>query len=220
MTTYYVNPSSLGATTFVPSEDPIYVPSSEAQAWCTVTHPQPAAGCKPTEGLAKPTTATALAKFKEVQFQLNRIAAVKGYAKIGVDGVIGSKTVALYNKAMGKSVNSLDVFAGAILAAGSGVIQSVRMAADSARAPATTSSPPSKYRTPTINANGSIDSSQGPLSFVPDILWSPLGLVAVGGIGFFTFKMLTSKKKPLTAARSAPASNPARRKRARARRRR
>jgi hypothetical protein len=138
----------------------------------------------------------------ELQYQLNRTAAVKGYAKIGVDGLLGSKTIVLYNKVMGTSVNGLDVLSMAILAAGSGVIAKARMLADGAKAPATVSAPPSKYRTPSVNANGSVNSSQGPASMIPDgvfdLFTSPLGLVAMAGLGYVGYRYYKGKKAPST----------------------
>jgi hypothetical protein len=51
-------------------------------------------------GICKPMTFAALAAFKNVQTQLNRIAKAKGWPAIGVDGALGPSAVALFNRAV------------------------------------------------------------------------------------------------------------------------
>ena len=52
----------------------------------------------------KPANFTALAAFKELQSQANRVAQMKGYKKIAVDGDLGPGTAALVNQILGMSV--------------------------------------------------------------------------------------------------------------------
>jgi hypothetical protein len=64
-----------------------YIPMGDLDAsdWNSTKYP----------GVCKPTNFGALAKFKELQTQLNRVAQAKGLGKIGVDGDIGAGTVNL-----------------------------------------------------------------------------------------------------------------------------
>lgn len=51
-----------------------------------------------TGGICKAGNLTALNYVKELQRQLNRVAQVKGFSKVGVDGEIGPATLALFAK--------------------------------------------------------------------------------------------------------------------------
>jgi hypothetical protein len=57
--------------------------------------------CTKYAGICKPTTATALAVVQECQRQLNRVAQLKGLAKITVDGDVGPKMLALAKATLG-----------------------------------------------------------------------------------------------------------------------
>lgn len=63
--------------------------------YCSVANPRP--GCTPVAGVAIPMTAAALANFKELQRQINRVLAKKGKKLLSVDGRIGSSTMAALN---------------------------------------------------------------------------------------------------------------------------
>lgn len=56
-------------------------------SYCTTTNPQP--GCTPVPKVAKPMRADALAAFRQVQAQLNRLLAHYRAAPVAVDGRIG-----------------------------------------------------------------------------------------------------------------------------------
>ena len=49
-------------------------------------------------GICKPSTVSALATFKRLQTQLNRVASVKGIATIAIDGDVGPGTMSLFGK--------------------------------------------------------------------------------------------------------------------------
>ena len=63
------------------------------EPWCSPEHPS--GSCSPSAGMAKPMTTAALNAFKALQDQLNRVASIKSWSKVPVDGRIGSGTVAL-----------------------------------------------------------------------------------------------------------------------------
>lgn len=50
--------------------------------------------------LCRPTNFSALAAFKNLQTQLNRVAAAKGWSNVTVDGDIGPTTMTLFNRAI------------------------------------------------------------------------------------------------------------------------
>lgn len=52
-------------------------------------------------GTCKPSDFSTLAKFKALQEQMNRVAKMKGFPTIAVDGDLGPGTVSLFNKILG-----------------------------------------------------------------------------------------------------------------------
>ncbi len=60
-------------------------------------------------GVCRATDSATLDQFKNLQRQLNRVADVKGYTKIGPDGVIGNLTLTLLNQVLNQGLGCSDV---------------------------------------------------------------------------------------------------------------
>jgi hypothetical protein len=85
------------------SADPADAVNQTANGGTTTT----AADFLPVGGVCKPTNFPALAMVSEFQAQLNRVAQVKGFAKIAVDGAIGPGTLALFRQVQTASAGAV-----------------------------------------------------------------------------------------------------------------
>jgi hypothetical protein len=156
----------------------------------------------------------AVSKFKDLQAQLNRIAAVKGFSRISVDGYIGPGTLSLYKKATGITIGSVNTMAQFLLAPGSGVTAKVRSIADAAKAPSSVSSAPGRGRPATVAAGGQVDNSGATEpGFIERIMVgdigafvSPVGIAVVGVVGVGVFFLAKRKRKGSSAPAAAPAA--------------
>ncbi len=167
-----------------------------AEPWCSPEHPS--GSCSPTSGIAKPMTNEALAAFKELQNQLNRVAQVKGWSKTPVDGRIGPLTIALYNKVAGAkgftpARDHNHLAAGAWTGAAAKWVSDF---ASSMGAPAYVKPPvwpPSIATKPSASGGMPVDP---PASGVMDAVFAmgPIGLIAIGGVGFLGYKMYMGGK--------------------------
>lgn len=157
--------------------------------WCSDKNPQ--GTCKRLYGVCKPMTIPVLNLFKSLQTQLNRIAHVKGYGKIEVDGRIGSKTVALVNKALDQSHGSCD----SVAQMSDQLATKAMSLANSLNAPTTVPVPvakapsmPAPDGTTVINPSPAFD-----LGRIRAFMATPLGLLLIGG-GVFWFLKSREKK--------------------------
>ena len=203
-----------------------FFPMAGVEDWCSTSNRQ--GSCSPLSGVCKPMNTASLNAFKELQNQLNRVAEVKGYSKIGVDGRIGPGTVALWNKVVTVAVlwspsKALSMAATsscdnlAAQAADGGAATQVRQYADSLNAPvAVAGSILARPSTP--NPDPSKPPIDPPALAITDTLFgmvsSPFGLVIAAGLGYAAYRLAKSGKP----APSAP--KPGRRKTASARARR
>ncbi len=168
-------------------------------------------------GVCKPSTFAALAKFKELQAQLNRVSAVTGGAPIVVDGDIGPGTVGLYSKvkaqlvtyAAGKASGPVALSNVARMGAATDCISIATIAdllavvakgyADENKVPATVPGPaPAKLPT-IVTASGQEQAVTPQMELFGKIFGRPLSsteklaLLAVGGgVGYM---LLTRKKR-------------------------
>lgn len=168
-------------------------------AWCSSANPQ--ANCTITPGVCKPMTSWVLALFKELQNQLNRLAVAKGYSKINVDGRIGSKTVELYNKAVGGSFSGCDALSAMTVDGRS--IALAKTAAAAVGAPASVP-PPITSRPSIAKADGSV--VDPPAMAITDTLFglfeNPLGLLVLAGGGYVAYRSFGKKKGRKTRKRT------------------
>lgn len=150
-------------------------------------------------GSCKPRNFVALNYVKTLQGQLNRIAAAKGFAKIGVDGQIGPSALGLLKKVqaafpaiMGDTSSCLYVSADADVIGGQ-----VKDVADSIGAPAV--APPSSKAATIVTKSGMIVTPPGaPAASVMDVFSgvSPLQGIALAGIaGGIGYLLLRKKRK-------------------------
>jgi hypothetical protein len=150
-------------------------------------------------GVCKPTNLTALGYVKSLQNQLNRVAQMKGFPKIGVDGEIGQGTLALFAKVqtaagatqiMGSPSSCLGVAPDAdVLSA------QVQAYADSLGAPAKVGPSQLAVKAPTIvRPNGQEVAETGVMGAFDQLATiEKLAVVGVaGGIGYL---LMTAKKK-------------------------
>jgi lysozyme family protein len=160
-------------------------------------------------GVCKPSTITALAAFKRLQTQLNRVAFAKGLSTIAVDGDIGAGTVSLVNKLapalISDATNKMNLVGAAKVGTStiSGCVSLAGVAdvvADVAESYAGTLKAPEKAPAPTpvrpptlVNAAG----AETPAPAGAEILTAftsasttmKLAMVAVvGGIGYYLYK--------------------------------
>ncbi|MCJ7752704.1 MAG: hypothetical protein MUQ65_16725, partial [Armatimonadetes bacterium] len=164
-----------------------------SEPWCSVAHPS--GNCTPIPGVVKALTPEMLNTFKAVQTQANRVAQIKGYTKIGVDGRIGPATVALVNKCLGSSYSSPDNLAASSPANIAYVLQTTATALG---APSSVSSP--TPRSPSSAApGGGVFNPTAPPSFLNEAVsmaMSPIGLLAIGfGIWQYTAGTKTKGRK-------------------------
>lgn len=149
-------------------------------------------------GICKPMNQRALNFITELQRQLNRLAHVKGVAKIGVDGDVGPKTINLLT-ALGLATMGASCMATAV---GAPIITPIiKQKADAAGAPTTVAGPPPltppTYITPTGQLRPDA-SSAGSVMDAFNAMSTGQKVVAAGllaGIGFLGFKELSKKKR-------------------------
>lgn len=135
------------------------VPSSAAPASDNVNqtatgYTTSAADFTSVNGVCKPRNFPALASSRAFQGQLNRVAQMKGFAKVGTDGAIGPATLALFKKVQAAAP------AGSIMGDGASCMtvapdvdvlgQQVQSYADSLGAPAQVGGPALTTSVPTI----------------------------------------------------------------------
>jgi hypothetical protein len=151
-------------------------------------------------------TNEALASFKEMQNQLNRVAVKRGYSKINVDGRLGQTTVTLYNKVVGTALSAMscDALATRALGVGMGSTSYVKSLADSLGAPATVSAPPTS-RPSVPDPKGGMPKDPPGLA-ITDLLFTPIGMVAVAGLAYVGYRYYKGKKSP--SPKPALVSNP------------
>lgn len=164
--------------------------SEDQTHWCSTSNPQ--GSCKPLSGVCKPMDSDTLAKFKELQNQLNRVAKVSGWSLIDVDGRLGSKTVALYNKAQGGNLVGCDMLASITVSGTS--IATIKMIADQMNAPAVVKAPITSRPSYVDPKTGKIADPPG--LAITDTLFglvsSPFGIVIAAGLGFVAWKLYKS----------------------------
>lgn len=137
--------------------------------------------CKsPISGVCLPMNAEAVATFKSLQGQLNRVAAVKGWPLVNVDGRIGEKTVSLLERVLGITAQDCNFVAMGAM----GFAAQVAIKANSAGAP-TTVKPPASSKPSVTLADGTVYHPPGAReAWFTAMLKSPVGLAAlvVGGL--------------------------------------
>jgi hypothetical protein len=152
-------------------------------------------------GTCKPSDFATLAKFKAFQEQLNRVAQVKGYPKIAVDGDIGPGTVALALKVTGSNTaaSSCATIAGNITA----LTTAVMAVANTLSAPAKVSGPAPVTPPSIVNAAGQIqvappgagNSIGASIYDTFDKLGTVGKLAAVGILGGIGYFVIVKKKR-------------------------
>lgn len=152
-------------------------------------------------GVCKPMNFPALNYAKSLQAQMNRVAQVKGWSKIGVDGAIGPAVLALYTKIKAAAFPPLmgDTSSCAYIAADADVLaDQVRQMADSLNAPPSVSGPATPAPSivtksgktviapPAAGSIGvaAIDGAFGGMSGGQKVVFAGL----VGGIGYVLYK--------------------------------
>lgn len=184
-------------------------------------------------GVCKPSNVSTLATFKRMQTQMNRVAAVKGFKTIAIDGDVGPGTLGLFKMVQAFIVqHALDngdfAAASKISSAPSSSCTAVAMIADvianEADSLASELNAPANPPAPQPTKPPVLVSSTGIETKVPAgasllTAWESapaatkyLALAVLGGIGYFTLV-----KKP--RRKSGYRRNPARRRRKKARRR-
>lgn len=138
-----------------------------------------ASGFKNVSGVCKPMDFAALAKFKELQSQCNRVAQVKGYSKVKVDGDIGRGTVELVERILGIRIYATGKDCGFVAANVENLTSSIKHVADTWKAPTTVSPPISS------TGGGSITTPVGQIAPPPDAGTpaDPYGASAIPGFG-------------------------------------
>lgn len=152
-------------------------------------------------GVCKPKNFPALNVARELQRQLNRVAQVKGFAKVGVDGAIGPGTLALFTKV--QAVSSGQVMGSPATCMGVApdvdiLAPQVKALADSLGAPATVSEPLSITPPTILTKSGKIlvPPDAGAVgAFASMSTVEKLALLGVaGGIGYLLFAGKKKKK--------------------------
>jgi hypothetical protein len=156
--------------------------------------PMPDTDWKVVGTVCQPTSTQVLDRYYEFQRQLNRIAEVKGYSKIWVDGRIGPATLKLYSQATGGSL--IPNCSQLAVQLNTRVLSDLRAKADALNAPAVVKEPVTAAFVPksTANSDGTVDNPPGfLLSLFGDSLFSmlagPAGLVVAAGMGFAAYKL-------------------------------
>ncbi len=147
-------------------------------------------------GVCKPMDFRTLAVFQGLQSQLNRLAQVKGLAKVAVDGDIGPGVISLAGKAGIAPVGS----ACSVIAANAIVYEAQsRLLADTLKAPAMVSGPAPLKAPSIIDPKTMLDvpaprASAGLLDGFNN-LSTPLKLAAVGVLGGIAYYIHKGSKK-------------------------
>lgn len=166
--------------------------ANTSEPWCSVSHP--VGNCTPIKGVVKAATPAMLAIFNSIQQTANRIAQVKGYAKIGVDGRLGSKTAALVNKCLDSSYTP-----DSMAATASFVLTQLNTLAYTLNAPLSVSSPAPSSPPSRPAPGGGVLNPTKPPSFLDEAVsmaLSPIGLLAIGfGIWQYTQKPKGKSRK-------------------------
>lgn len=143
-------------------------------------------------GVCKPSNFYTLGLFRQFQEQLNRVAQIKGFGKVTVDGDIGAGTVSLAAAAgvVPAGTSCKTVAYGVIL-----FTAAVRAQADAGRAPASVPGKTAPVATVLVLPDGSTGAVVAPTSGFLGQLSTPLKLslivLALGG----GYLVATSKKK-------------------------
>lgn len=143
--------------------------------------------CKPTPNMCKPMTRGVRDLYEELQRQLNRVAAKKGWARIATDGLLGVDTVELSSKAIG--VSDCNHLAMNIMTH----TKSAKSLADSLGAPTKVPAPPSTRPAPTVGPDGKLDYPDMPMSLLDSaqqFAMSPIGLFIIAGAAAWKFGLL------------------------------
>ena len=156
-------------------------------------------------GVCKPMNLPALATAMAFQGQLNRVAQIKGFTKVGVDGAIGPATLALFKKVQAAApAGSIMGDAGSCMTVAPDVDvlgQQVQSFADTLGAPTTVSGPSLSLSVPTITTksgatvvapNAGILGSLATLSPVEKLALAGLA----GGIGYVLWTKHSKHSKP------------------------
>jgi len=157
---------------------------SEGITWNSTKYP----------GTCKPSDFATLAKFKALQEQLNRVAQVKGFTKIAVDGDFGPGTVDLAKKVSQSNTLTCSALAGSVTT----FTASFAALATSLSAPAKVAGPAPIKPPSIVNAAGNVviapPGSGNPIAASLYDSVSGLGTVGVvaavgiaGGIGYLLF---------------------------------
>lgn len=179
-------------------------------AWCSTTNRQ--GSCNPITGVCLPMDATTLATFKDLQRQTNRLLTRAGKRTIGVDGRIGPSTVNAVADAMSWA-GAMGLSAGAlaqglswssirgkpcdlIAAHADQIAAKIAVIAGGLAAPVVADPPSSKPSQPSTGGQvvhppaSTIMSSASTsfLSWLPPVVSTPLGIVALGVGGLLAYK--------------------------------
>lgn len=160
---------------------------------------------KTVGGVCKPLNFPALGYVKTMQQQMNRVAQVKGFSKIGVDGAVGPGTLALLVKIQQASAGEvMGNTSSCIYVAGDADVigEQVKSYADSLGAPAQVSGPPA---VPAIVTQAGLPLAAPPGSGVgasvsgafSGMTGGQKALLAgmTGGIGFLLYKKMKKGKR-------------------------
>lgn len=160
---------------------------------------------KTVGNVCKPMNFPALRYVQEMQRQMNRVAQVKGFGKVGVDGAVGPGTLALLVKIQQASAGEvMGTTSSCIYVAGDADVigEQVKTYADSIGAPATVAAPPSSPSIVTAAGTtlaappgaGPAASIDGAFSGMTS--GQKLALVGmVGGIGYLIHKKMKKGKR-------------------------
>lgn len=162
------------------------------KTYCSTSNVQ--GRCKPTPNMCKPMTRGVRGLYEELQRQLNRVAAKKGWARIATDGLIGVRTLALAKKALpatfaARPGATCDLICTNI----ANHTASAKAIADSLGAPAKVPAPPSTRPAPTVGPDGKLNyppMSMSLLDSAQQFAMSPIGLFIIAGAAAWKFGLL------------------------------
>lgn len=172
-----------------------------------------ASSFKQVGNICKPLTFSSLAAAQELQRQLNRVAAVKGFSKIAIDGGIGPGTMTLFGQVQGISASGITSAAACMTVGAACLIfaSQIQAYADSIGAPTLVPAPSSPAPISLATAAGNV--VKAPLATQAAASLDVLGLgnlsgteqlllaAAAVGVGYFLFRG-SSKSKSKTKQRS------------------
>lgn len=146
-------------------------------------------------GTCKPMNFATLDKFKELQRQMNRVAKVRGFSIIAVDGDIGPGTTSLFNKIFAQSMTCSQI---ATLA--EAYAAQLKAIADQQGVPATVSAPkpasPPSIISPATGAIVPQPASASILDAFQNMGISPTQLMIVGGLaGLVIYKKMKKGRR-------------------------